>query len=352
MTLTFWLTRALGGRMLAGLAGLAALLGLVDLIETTPRILDEGRGPAGVLTYLLLRAPHLLQQAAPLGVLAGALFGFNRMAREGAVTALRAAGVSAYRLVALSAPAAGAAALALWALGAGAAPASEEALAAWWRAGRAPPTAAEVRTFRLGPDIVSASPGSVSGDRLAHVDVYRRAPDGRLVLHLAAAEAVRTSGRGWRLHAASWEDYARAPVTTGRAADLPWTDRLDPSDVRALFERDVAPGPAAARRALNGGAAPLPLSAYRMQLHRIGAGAAGAIVMLLIAAPASLGQARDGGATRLMLASLTAGLLFLVTDGVLTALGAGGAIPPWLGAWAAPALFAFGAVAALLHLEG
>lgn len=352
MTLAAWLTRALGGRMLAATAGLAALLGLVDLIETTPRILDEGRGPAGVLTYLVLRAPHLLLQAAPLGVLGGALFGFNRLARDGAATALRAAGVSAYRLVGLSAPAAGGAALAVWALGAGLAPAGDQALAGWWRVGRPAATAPEVRTFRLGPDIVSAAPEGAGGDRLSRVDVYRRAPDGRLVMHLTADGAVLGPGGRWRLHGVRWEDYARAPVTTGRAADLPWTDRLDPTDVRALFDRDAAPGPAAARRALRGGAAPLPLSAYRTQLHRIGAAAAGAVVMVLIAAPAALGQVRDGGATRLMLASLAAGLLFLVTDGVMTALAAGGVAPPVLGAWGAPLLFAFGALAALLNLEG
>ena len=53
-----------------------------------------------------------------------------------------------------------------------------------------------------------------------------------------------------------------------------------------------------------------------------------------------------------MVACLTAGLLFLVTDGLFTALGEGGSIPAALAAWAGPAMFASASVAALLFLEG
>ena len=75
------------------------------------------------------------------------------------------------------------------------------------------------------------------------------------------------------------------------------------------------------------------------------------LVMLLLAAPAALAPQRNNQAT-LLLFSLAAGLLFLAVDGVLTALGQTNVLPPLLGAWAGPALFAALAGAALVHLEG
>jgi lipopolysaccharide export system permease protein len=46
------------------------------------------------------------------------------------------------------------------------------------------------------------------------------------------------------------------------------------------------------------------------------------------------------------------GLIFLVVDGVFTALGEGGSVPAALAAWAAPAIFAAVGASALLFLEG
>ena len=367
MTLAVWFARTLGVRIAAAVLALLAVLQLTDLFETAPRLLDEGRGAGGLGVYALLHAPELLVQAAPVGVLAGALFGFGRLARDNAVTTLRAAGVSAYRMVALAAPAAAVVAAMVLALVGWGAPRSEAALATWMAKG-APPTAPAGsptvpapaplrRSFRLGGDIVSASPGDAGGRRLADVDVSMREGDGRLVRRLIARDAVRRDDGRWRLRDVSWEAYGRADlspgaVASGHAAEMAWTDRLDPADVRDLWRADASPSPQAAWRGLHGGAAPLPLPAYREQLDRIWAAPVGVLVMLLIAAPAALGQARDGGLTRLMLACLTGGLVFLVADGLCGALGSGGVVPAILAAWITPVLFAAAAAAVLLHLEG
>ena len=335
-----------------------AVLQLTDLFEIAPRLLDEGRGAGGLGTYAALRTPDLLAQAAPLGVLAGALFGFGRLSRDNAVTVLRAVGLSAYRLAWLAAPAGIAAALGLFALLAWAAPRSDAALAAWMDRGAPAPaagTAPARRSFRLGADLVTASPGDAAGRRLTTVEVYARDGDGRMLRHLSASDAVRGDDGRWRLRDVRWEAYGRpgAPSpAAGHAAALDWTDRLDPIDVRALWRDDAAVSPAAAWRGLHGGAAALPLPAYREQLARLVSAPAGLLVMLLLAAPTALGRARDGGTTRLMIAGLAAGLAFLVADGLVGALGAAGLAPAWLAAWTAPVLFAVGALVALLHLEG
>lgn len=352
MTLAGWLTRTMGLRVGAAILAMVAVLQAVDLFDVTGRILDGGRGVGAVFTYLALRLPRMLVQAAPIGVLAGALFAFGRLARDGSVTALRASGLSGYRAAAFAAPAVlGVAALVL-VLSAWGAPRADQAVAAWWRSTEPPRAAGPPRrTFRLGSDIVTASPADGSGRRLADVSIYRRAVDGRLLRRLSAASAAWGPG-GWRLHTVGIELYGAGEPIQTHASELPWTDHLDPADVRALFDGSGVVAPSAARRALRGGAAALPQAVYRTMLARVWAAPAGVLVLLLVAAPVALGQARDGSVTRITLASLAAGLLFLVADGLATALGSGGVLLPVVAAWAAPVVFGAVAATTLLHMEG
>lgn len=353
MILSRWLSRIMGVRILAGVAAMVVILQMLDLFETTTRILDRGQGVGAVFTYAALRTPHLVEQAAPVGVLAGAVFAFGRLARENAVTALRAGGMSVYRVVMLASPAALATVVLLLALSLWAAPRADRALADWWRA-TTPAAAREARgpqTFRLGPDIVTAAPGDERGRRLTGVSIYHRAADGRVTARTTAAEAW-LSPTGWRLRDVGYEIYDPRGVRRGRAGEAPWTGRIPPVDARGLFAKEPVVSSVAARRALAGGAAPRSRAFYRLQLDRMWAGPAAALVMLLLAAPCALGAARDGSALRLTLRSVAAGLGFLVVDGLCVSAGAGGAAPPLIAAWAAPVLFSAGAVTALLNLEG
>src|SRR5690606_21935660 len=89
LTLTRHVVRLVGGRILAALAVLVGILQILDLLDVTTDILDRQLGAGGVAYYALLRMPRLIEQAAPLAVLAGALFAFTQLARESAVTAMR-----------------------------------------------------------------------------------------------------------------------------------------------------------------------------------------------------------------------------------------------------------------------
>ncbi|MBE7216892.1 MAG: LptF/LptG family permease [Caulobacteraceae bacterium] len=353
MILRRWLLGVVGLRVLAAIAAMTAVLQLLDLFEVSTRIIDRGQGVAGVATYAALHAPHLVEQAAPFGVLAGALFAFGKLARENAVVALRAAGLSIYRFTALASPAVLGVAGGLLALSLWIAPHSDGALADWWRATTpvAEREAREPQTFRLGGDMVVASPGDEAGRRLVQVSLYHRDANGRLVRRIRADAAVLGPG-GWRLLGVSTEAYGASEVVRRTTPSLAWTRRLTAADVRALFSRDPTLSPGGARRALTGGAASRPPAFYQTALMRLWAGPAGALVLLLIAAPSAMGAVRDGSGVRLTLTCLAAGLLFMVADGVLTSLGSSNVLAPALAAWGAPVLFSGGALAALLHLEG
>ena len=352
VTLSTYLLRLMGLRILLALAVLVGILQILDLMEVTTDILDRNLGPAGVAYYALLRLPRLIEQAAPIAVLAGSLFAFAKLAGDSAVTAMRSTGVSAYRITLMAVPAAVLLAVAQLAIGMLIAPRTDHMLSDWWQASapKEPDKSVAAVTFRVGDEIVVAVPRDPNGQSLEKVTIYRRDPAGRLVQR-TSAEAAIYDGRHWRLIQPRFETLGTSSIAEGAAREITWTENLKPSDVRALAMGQTSVTPAEASRALAGGLSVRPRTFYDTQLQRAWAAPIACIVMLLLAAPASMANFRGGGGT-LLIQCLAAGLLFLVFDGAFTALGENGAAPPILAAWAAPVMFAALGLTVLLYLEG
>ncbi|WP_068874944.1 MULTISPECIES: LptF/LptG family permease [unclassified Phenylobacterium] len=352
MTLGGYLLKLVGSRILIALLVLVGILQILDLLDVTNDILDRDLGAAGVGYYAMLRLPRLIEQAAPLAVLAGALFAFGKLAGDSAVTAMRSTGISTYRITMMAIPAALVLALTQLAIGLQIAPRTDSMLSDWWQAStpRDKAKAVDPVTFRVGDEIVVALPRDPDGRSLEQVTIYRRDANGRLVQRTSAQAAVFENER-WRLVEPRFESLGTASIAEGQARSMDWTQNLRPSDVRMLAAGETTVTAAEARRALTGGLSVRPRTYYDTQLQRAWAAPLACLVMLLLAAPASLANFRGGGAT-LMVQCLAAGLLYLVFDGAFTALGENGAAPPILAAWAAPAMFAALGVTVLLYLEG
>jgi lipopolysaccharide export system permease protein len=352
MTLSTYLLRLMGTRILAALAVLVGILQILDLLEVTTDILERELGPAGVGYYALLRMPRLVEQAAPLAVLAGSLFAFGKLAGDSAVTAMRSSGISAYRVTLMAVPAALVLALAQLAIGLVVAPRTDARLSEWWQqsAPKDPAKVVEPVTFRVGDEIVVAVPRDPDGRSLEKVTIYRRDDAGRLEQKTTAQAAVYENER-WRLIEPRFETLGDKAIAEGGARSMDWTRNLTPGDIRTLAMGQTSVTPAEASRALAGGLSVRPRTFYDTQLQRSWAAPMACLVMLLLAAPAALANFRGGGAT-LMVQCLASGLLFLVFDGAFTALGENGAAPPLLAAWAAPAIFAAFGVTMLLYREG
>ena len=90
---------------------------------------------------------------------------------------------------------------------------------------------------------------------------------------------------------------------------------------------------------------------FQTRLYRTLAEGVAPIIMLLLALPTALGHARSNR-TAPVIFGLGCGLLYLVADGLLTAMGQTGVLPPLAAAWGAPVGFAAGAVSILLYAEG
>jgi lipopolysaccharide export system permease protein len=232
-------------------------------------------------------------------------------------------------------------------------PRAEEALASWWAASAPGPAAKTVapRWFRIDGNVAMVRSAAVDGRVLHGVTVYERDPDKALVRRIAAASGT-WNGQGWRLDNATVTDLRQdhADVMTTAATDWPTT--LRPNDVTYLFAGSYEMTSGAAYRSLFGhGPVDKAPSEFQTRLYRTLAEAAAPLIMLLLALPTALGHARSNRTVPVIF-GLGCGLLYLVTDGLLTAMGQTGVLPPLAAAWGAPVAFAAGAVSLMLYAEG
>lgn len=351
--LQLYVLRTVATRILGAALILMAILQVLDLLDVTTDILDRGLGVAGVVYYATLRLPRLFEQVAPIAVLAGGLFAFSQLARESAVVAMRSTGISGYRIVAMAAPAAIAVMLLDVLCGQVLAPRADPTLADWWKnttpaAERKEP---QPRTFRAGADLVIGASASADGRQIANLTIFRRDAKGILVQKIETPMA-RFDGEVWTLETPKTTRFVGDLAQSATAASTTWPTALRPQDVQGLFGDDTAPTAATARRALQNGGSDRPESFYATHFQAAFASPFVSLVMLLLSAPVALANFRSGQGAVLLTAGLGAGLLFLVANGMLTALGESGALSPILAVWAAPVIFGALAARAFLALEG
>jgi lipopolysaccharide export system permease protein len=355
-----YLSAMLLKRTFAALLVLIGLLQIVDLFDATSEVLERGLGLGGIVKYELLRMPLMIEQILPVSVLIGALTCFTGLARNSEMAALRATGTTIYRIVAMLLPAAALVAVVHFLIADQITPRAQQAFTIWWNShppvqaptDQKPATKVKPVWFRTGSYLVYAEGASPDGRRLDKVRIYRRDPTGRMSERLVAQDAVFGVDGRWRLDKAQELDVAPTSLSNTSRPQRVWDADLDPADVISVFWPEERISAGKALRAITGDRpADKSPAYYATRVQRALAEPLSAVVMLLLAAPAALAQQRNNQAT-LLLFSLAAGLLFLAVDGVLTALGQTNVLPPLLGAWAGPALFAALAGAALVHLEG
>ena len=354
MKIQLYILRTVGMRVLGAGLILFSVLQILDLLEVTTDILDRGLGTAGVFYYAALRSPRLIEQVAPIATLAGGLLAFAQLARESAIIAMRATGISAYRIVGMALPVAFLVMALDFSCAQLIAPRTDPVLSDWWRATTPVAERKEpgARSFRAGDDLVIAASATGDGRTLNAVKLYRRDNAGRLVERIEAPSAVYAHGGGWTLVKPVTVRFNGAQTTATSAARLTWPSPLHPQDVQALFAESPVPTAATARRALLNGGGDRPVSYYQTRFLSAFAGPFATLVMLLLAAPVALANFRSGQGAVLLSGGLAAGLVFLVVNGLLSALGEGGMLSPALAVWGGPIIFAALAAYALIALEG
>jgi LPS export ABC transporter permease LptG len=338
---------------LLALGTIALLLQMIDVVEQGEVFVQRGLGLADVGRYAALRFPAIVQQSVPIAALTGAMAAFALLASRHEITAIRASGLSQWRVLAMSAPVALALLAATFALAEWATPASQVRLAAWWQAGE-PATEkgdGRARWFRLGRDIIRVGAASPDGMRLANVQIFSRDGDGRIEQRLAAEEASH-GVNGWSLSDVEVSRFSADTIHRIEERHRPWGTSLLPEDATSFFAAAPIISAETARRSL-AQAAPIDRAeaVFATRVQRSGAEPLAPLVMLLLALPLAFVPPRTGRAWPALLYAGVGGLVYLVADGVLTVAAQVGYVHSVLGAWAAPVLAGLVGLGVLLFSE-
>ncbi len=352
ISLSTYLTRIMAVRTTAAALALIGLLQLIDLLERTSGILARG-GVLDIGRYMLLRMPFLFQEVAPFAVLGGAIFTFSQLSRSSELVVMRISGLSLYQIFQRTLPVALAVAAIDMVVTDQVTPRAEQALNTWWNS-TAPGAATKTGTphwFRIDGNVVMVHSAVSDGEVLRGVTIYQRDDHQALVRRVSASSATWQQG-AWRLHDAAITDLGAERATTMTVGETGWRTTLRPSDTARVFAAAYEITSGTAYRSLFGhGPVDRSPSQFKTRLYRTVAEGLAPIIMLLLALPTALGHARSNR-TGPIVFGLGCGLLYLVSDGLLTAMGSTGILPPLAAAWGAPVAFAAGAISILLYSEG
>lgn len=322
---------------LLALVTAAAFLQAVDLVDQGDEFFERSMGLAGIARYAMLKLPAIVQQALPIAALTGAMAGFALLAGRHEITAIRTAGVSQWRLLAMAAPVSLALLAASFALAEWVTPPSQLRLATWWTAMEPAQREADksARWFRIEDEVVKAGSAAADGRMLGDVRIYSRDAEGRLAESVAAKRAV-FSATGWTLTEVVVDGYAQTGITRTRDPNWTWPTRLQPADVVAFFAATPVLSAADARRSLEN---ETPVNRgeaiFATRVHRSFAEPLAPLAMLLFALPLAFIPPRQRSG--LVVAAIgAAGLVYLVIDGILTVASQVGYLSPMIGAWTAP----------------
>ncbi|HEY9545943.1 MAG TPA: LptF/LptG family permease, partial [Solimonas sp.] len=286
-----------------------------------------------------------LMLALPLASLLGALFTFFTLAKRRELVAIRATGVNLRMVLVAMLPVPILLAVAQFWVADQLVPKTETALAAWWNSTTPPPEeddddATSTLWAHTGDGLAAFDQISADGQHITGLHLYRRGVDGQFEVRLEASRADWVE-HSWRLSEAHRLQLTDAAVLRMPPDDNLWKTNLRPDDLLRID----SPQPQLSSTVLIGVLAGArvgarPESYYHTALYRRFTAPLASLVMLLLALPATRAAGRSGEGGSMLLLSLGLGLLFVLVDGLLAALGDGGRLPALLASTGAPLVFA------------
>ncbi|GBR05488.1 LptF/LptG family permease [Acetobacter oeni] len=373
---------------------LIALMEILALLEQMTPILRRHLGLTGVLTYMVLHFPAMMQTALPLSVLIGALILLTQMTVSSEIAILRASGMSPFGFLRLLVPATLAIGLFGVLLEDQITPRTELALASWWN--RTDPHPEDGRAFwfhvphgqasacnlpaaapagsalakATGASPVQRSSGASTpvANELAHVgyvtrsgheawdiDLYDRDSAGSLMRTLHADHASHGPA-GWTMRDIRCVSVSRADLNATATEDTStaarWINPFGPTDMLRL---SLDSSPLSAHlifQALKGRIATNLTPGYlRATLFERFLRPLSLVVMLLLAMPVIYIPPRTGLRSWLPVWCLAAGLLFIIVQGMFRAMGNAGLLPASVATVPGLIIFTLAAGTALLRNE-
>lgn len=352
-----YLTRELLGKIFATAAVIIALMEVLALLEQVTEIMGRHLGLSGVLYYAVIRLPLLFGNAMPLAVLIGALITLLQLTISNEISILRAAGLSTPGLFRLFLPAILGLGVLCVVVDDQVVPRSEIAQARWWNATNPSPTGVSRDVwFRTGMTLVNIQGIAKGGRELHDVTLYRRDNNGQVekVLHLPKVSYFINRWSGYPDHVLTVISPTRVeqldPGSDTRLV-LDWPRTLTP-DLVLQLALDTPQSILTMMQVLDNDFPSSQSPAFFMTeiLGRIMLPLT-FTVMLLLAIPVVYIPPRAGTRSWLPIWCLGAGLLFVVFQGLLRALGNAGTLPSLVAVFVGIVIFILGVVTVLLRIE-
>ncbi|MFO1143419.1 MAG: LPS export ABC transporter permease LptG [Amaricoccus sp.] len=362
MTLWRYILRGFLRAVLGVFLVIALVIVLFTSVENMRRFDGSGAGATDVIQVTLLQAPEVLYQVFPLALMLASLLTFLRFARNSELVVMRAAGVSALRLISVPVIAAMVLGMIFVAVvnpfvaasikrgealandftNQGSSLLSFSAEGVWLR--QADPE---------GQTVIQAARTNADGTILTRVRMHRFNKEGTLYARIDAPAARLTPG-AWLLEdATEWqlaEDGGFDRTFTGGRMNLPST--LTSAEILESFAPPEEVGFWDLGRFIN----QMEESGFSGQRHRLYlqselAKPALFAAMVLIGSAFALRPTRFGQTGIMILLAVMAGFALYFLKDFAESLGGRGQIPLMVAAWAPPIAAILLATSLLLHLE-
>jgi len=95
-----YLLRRFISLLLYSMIAFLAIFLVIDVVENVDKFIDAGLNRSQILTYYALNLPFFISTALPMSMLIASIFSIGTLARSNEITAMKATGVSLYRITA------------------------------------------------------------------------------------------------------------------------------------------------------------------------------------------------------------------------------------------------------------
>lgn len=315
---------------------LGVVLALMIFVFVIDAIPDYGRGQFfayELAKFVLLSQPRRIYEVLPVIALIGTTVGLSTLALSSELTAMRAAGVSAGRII-LAALKVGVVFAAIGVLLSElVVPLTEDQA----HSGRAQALQESLRRHQSGIWLRDGAAfiniGEVLPDKsMLRVTIYSFDTNGRLQEQLFAAR-VRFEGDAWRLEAVRRASFGPEQATIVAESTASWRSQLAPKVIEVFARQPEQLSMVQLWRYIehlrqNG----LDTSRFRLSLWQKLLAPAATLVMVLLATPFVFRPVRSGGLSQRVFVGIMIGVVFMVLVRVFGLLGLVYGLPPSLAA--------------------
>ncbi len=344
-----YLTRVFISQLLLVLISAVALLQLFEVMSEADDLLADLGGTGGVIVkFTLLRLPILVTFLLPFSSLIAGILAFGRLHRSSELVAMQALGMAFPQILLLLLPCMIGLVGLHFVVNDQLTPRATRMLAAWEASVKTPSPNDIVLWIRDGDNIVSVGAIEENGQRLKHLVIFDRDGQGNLVKQ-AVAEEAGFDGETWWLRGIDELGIrpraSHPPVLIER---LPWRTTLRPDVVHDLAAPPDALSITEISQLLDmPDVSSRPRHVYQIWWHKSFTVPLASLFMVVLATASVRGLQRQGGAVLNAMIGFAGAFLYFVSDGMLTALGEAGSMPPMIAAWLPLLLLALAAGAVL-----